>query len=122
MLLTRLPGWQSALTRLNTGTPTGNLAVTVAKRRAADWQLPAGSAVGQIRWPIPEWTPFLGSDLVTFTYEREVFLPMALTVPEDFDAEVFQASTRIEWQVCDEICIRVKQTLPFRFQSAPPKK
>jgi len=27
---------------------------------------------------------------VTFTYEREVFLPMALTVPEDFDAEVFQ--------------------------------
>lgn len=73
--------------------------------RAVDWQLPAGAAVGQIQWPIPEWTPFLGSDLVTFTYEREVFLPMALTVPEDFDAEVFQASTRIEWQVCDEICI-----------------
>ena len=73
--------------------------------RAVDWQLPAGTEVGQIQWPIPEWTPFLGSDLVTFTYEREVFLPMALTVPENFDADVFQASTRIEWQVCDEICI-----------------
>ncbi|MEC8331052.1 MAG: protein-disulfide reductase DsbD domain-containing protein, partial [Pseudomonadota bacterium] len=73
--------------------------------RAVDWQLPAGASVGQIQWPIPEWTPFLGSDLVTFTYEREVFLPMALTVPEDFDADVLQASTRIEWQVCDEICI-----------------
>ena len=37
--------------------------------RAVDWQLPAGAEVGQIQWPIPEWTPFLGSDLVTFTYE-----------------------------------------------------
>ena len=65
--------------------------------------------------------PLLGSDLVTFTYEREVFLPMALTVPEDFDADVLQASTRIEWQVCDEICIPGRQTLPFRFRSAPPR-
>ena len=73
--------------------------------RAIDWHLPAGTEVGQIQWPIPEWTPFPGSDLVTFTYEREVFLPIALTVPRDFDAGALNASTRIEWQVCDEICI-----------------
>jgi len=73
--------------------------------RAFDWQLPAGARVGEIEWPIPEWTPFLGSDLVTFTYEHEVFLPMPLQVPADFGGDRFDFSATIEWQVCDEICI-----------------
>ncbi len=73
--------------------------------RAIDWNLPAGAEVGDIVWPIPDWTPFLGSELVTFTYEREVFLPMPLTVPADFSGERFDLSTTIEWQVCEEICI-----------------
>lgn len=73
--------------------------------RAIDWQLPAGASVGDIVWPIPDWTPFLGSELVTFTYEREVFLPMPLTVPADFTGDVFDMRTTIEWQVCEEICI-----------------
>ncbi len=73
--------------------------------RAIDWQLPAGASVGDIEWPIPDWTPFLGSELVTFTYEREVFLPMPLTVPADFSGDVFDMRTTIEWQVCEEICI-----------------
>jgi len=73
--------------------------------RAVDWDMPAGTEIGEIQWPIPEWTPFLGSDLVTFTYEREVFLPMALTVPANFSGEELALSTLIEWQVCDEICI-----------------
>ena len=73
--------------------------------RAVDWEMPAGTEIGEIQWPIPEWTPFLGSDLVTFTYEREVFLPMALTVPADYNGDEFSLSTLIEWQVCDEICI-----------------
>lgn len=73
--------------------------------RAIDWNLPTGATVGDIVWPIPDWTPFLGSELVTFTYEREVFLPMALTVPAEFDGDRFNLSTTIEWQVCEEICI-----------------
>ena len=73
--------------------------------RAIDWNLPAGASVGDIVWPIPDWTPFLGSELVTFTYEREVFLPMALTIPSDFSGDRFDLSTTIEWQVCEEICI-----------------
>lgn len=73
--------------------------------RAVDWQLPAGVSVGDIVWPIPDWTPFLGSELVTFTYEREVYLPMPLTVPADFNGDRLDISTTIEWQVCEEICI-----------------
>ena len=71
----------------------------------SDWQIPEGSVVGDIVWPIPEWTPFLGSELVTFTYEREVFLPLPVTVPADFSGNNFDLSARIDWQVCEEICI-----------------
>ena len=73
--------------------------------KASEWQLPAGATVGEIDWPIPEWTPFLGSELVTFTYPREVFLPMQVSVPANFSGETFDLSTRIDWQVCEEICI-----------------
>lgn len=72
---------------------------------ASEWQLPAGASAGDIVWPIPEWTPFPGSDLVTFTYEREVFLPIPVAVPADYSASTFDVSTHVDYQVCDEICI-----------------
>lgn len=72
---------------------------------ARDWQVPDGTSIGDIVWPIPEWTPFLGSELVTFTYEREVLLPIPITVPADFTGEIFTVATNIAWQVCEEICI-----------------
>jgi thiol:disulfide interchange protein/DsbC/DsbD-like thiol-disulfide interchange protein len=72
---------------------------------ANEWQLPAGASVGDIVWPIPEWTPFPGSDLVTFTYEREVFLPIPVTVPADYSASNFEIHTNVDYQVCYEICI-----------------
>lgn len=71
----------------------------------SDWELPEGTEVGEIVWPIPEWTPFLGSELVTFTYEREVILPLPVSVPEEFNGDTFELSTTIDWQVCEEICI-----------------
>ena len=72
---------------------------------ATEWQLPDGATAGDIVWPIPEWTPFPGSDLVTFTYGREVFLPLPISVPSDYAGSRFDLSTKIDWQVCDEICI-----------------
>jgi thiol:disulfide interchange protein DsbD len=72
---------------------------------ASEWQLPAGASAGEILWPTPEWTPFEGTDLVTFAYEREVFLPIPVTVPADFAGASFELATRIDWQVCDVICI-----------------
>jgi len=72
---------------------------------ANEWQLSAGASVGDIVWPIPEWTPFPGSDLVTFTYEREVFLPIPVIVPADYSASNFEIHTNVDYQVCYEICI-----------------
>jgi len=90
---------------------------------ATDWQLPAGVSVGDIVWPIPEWTPFLGSELVTFTYEREVLLPMPVSVPADFAGEQLDIATHISWQVCEEICIPGEAdfslTLPVSATASP---
>ncbi len=71
----------------------------------SEWRLPAGATAGDILWPIPEWTPFPGSDLVTFTYEREVYLPLPVSIPADYQDSSFNLATQIDWQVCDEICI-----------------
>ena len=72
---------------------------------ASDWQLPEGATAGEITWPMPEWTPFLGSDLITFAYGKEVYLPIPVTVPADLTGDRFEIATTIDWQVCDEICI-----------------
>ena len=72
----------------------------------SDWQLPGGMTggdVGEIVWPIPEWTPFLDSGLVTFTYGHEVFLPLPVSIPADFQGDAFVAETTIDWQVCEVI-------------------
>lgn len=83
-----------------------------------DWELPAGAVAGELQFPTPTWLPFPGSDLVTFAYEEEIFLPVTLTVPEDYSAESFAASVYVQWQVCDDICIlgegRVGIELPVR--------
>ncbi len=75
---------------------------------AGDWQLPDGMSpddIGAIVWPIPEWTPFPDSDLVTFTYGHEVILPLPVSIPSDFSGDTFAAETTIDWQVCEVICI-----------------
>ncbi|MDX1492332.1 MAG: protein-disulfide reductase DsbD family protein [Pseudohongiellaceae bacterium] len=73
--------------------------------RLIDWELPEGAQVGELQFPTPTWLPFPGSDLVTFAYEKEVLLPISVTVPADFTGDTFDASALAQWQVCDEICL-----------------
>ncbi len=70
-----------------------------------EWQLPEGATAGEIQWPNPTWLPFPGSDLVTFSYKDEVFLPIAINIPENYSDSTFAMSAHVEWQVCDDICI-----------------
>ena len=79
--------------------------------RLTNWQLPEGAVVGDIQFPTPTWLPFPGSDLVTFSYENEVFLPVPVQVPATLSATQFDVSVFAEWQVCDEICILGEATL-----------
>lgn len=92
-----------------------------------DWELPVGALPGELQFPTPTWLPFPGSELVTFAYEQEIFLPVTVTVPADYSADSFVASVYVQWQVCDEICLlgegRVGIELPVRGLSleAEPK-
>jgi thiol:disulfide interchange protein DsbD len=70
-----------------------------------EWTLPEGAVAGDIHWPTPEWLPFPGTDLVTFSYKSEVLLLVPIEIPETLTAERFVASAHVEWQVCDEICL-----------------
>jgi thiol:disulfide interchange protein len=79
--------------------------------RLTNWQLPEGAVAGEIQFPTPTWLPFPGSDLVTFAYENEVFLPVPVDVPATLSATSFDVSVFAEWQVCDEICILGEATL-----------
>jgi len=79
--------------------------------RLTNWQLPAGAVAGEIQFPTPTWLPFPGSDLVTFSYKDEVFLPVPIDVPASLAATIFDISVFAEWQVCDEICILGEATL-----------
>lgn len=69
------------------------------------WTLPEGAVAGDIHWPTPEWLPFPGTDLVTFSYKSEVLLLVPIEVPVMLTAERFTASAHVEWQVCDQICL-----------------
>ncbi|HJO12643.1 MAG: protein-disulfide reductase DsbD family protein [Gammaproteobacteria bacterium] len=71
----------------------------------SEWQLPAGVTTGDIVWPIPEWDIFPGTNLVSFVYEHEVFLTLPVSVPASYSGSQFDLTTKIDWQVCDEICI-----------------
>ncbi|MDT8427302.1 MAG: protein-disulfide reductase DsbD family protein [Pseudomonadales bacterium] len=86
-----------------------------------EWNLPEGVTAGDIQWPIPEWLPFPGSDLVTYAYENEVFLPIPIQVPASFQAETLPISAHVEWQVCDLICIiedaEIRVVLPVSNQA-----
>lgn len=76
-----------------------------------EWQLPAGAVPGELQFPTPTWLPFPGSDLVTFAYEKEVFLPVSVKIPDDFSDDIFAASAFVQWQVCDEICLLGEATI-----------
>lgn len=79
--------------------------------RLSNWQLPEGAVAGDILFPTPTWLPFPGSELVTFSYEDEVFLPVPVQVPATLTATSFDIAVFAEWQVCDEICILGEATL-----------
>ena len=78
---------------------------------ANEWLAPEDTLIGEIQWPAPQWLPFYDTDLVNFGYEGEVLLPIAVTLPADFDGESVELSTLAFWNACDQICIPGEQRL-----------
>jgi len=67
------------------------------------WTLPAGVTAGEIEWPTPSKLPI--GPLMNYGYEGTLLLPMAVTVPPDFQAGTLNVKLRAEWLVCKDVCI-----------------
>lgn len=85
------------------------------------WRLPEGFAAGEIQWPHPERIPF--GPLVSYGYEGEVLLPVAITPPASLaPGSDVRVAARVDWLECKEICLPGKAELDFTLpvsESAP---
>ena len=67
------------------------------------WTLPTGVAAGDIEWPTPSKLPI--GPLMNYGYEGTLLLPVAVTVPQGFQAGTLNVRLRAEWLVCKDVCI-----------------
>ncbi len=75
-----------------------------------DWQLPAGSRIGDIEWPAPKRLPI--GPLVNYGYEGELLLPMRFTAPADARPGTdLRLRAKASWLVCHDVCIPESATL-----------
>ncbi len=103
LLLQHIPRWHSYWRNPgDSGLPT-----------TIDWQLPAGSRVGEIEWPAPKRLPI--GPLVNYGYDGELLLPMAFTAPADArPGEDLRLVAKATWLVCNDVCIPESATLELR--------
>jgi thiol:disulfide interchange protein DsbD len=67
------------------------------------WTLPDGVTASAIEWPTPQQLPI--GPLMNYGYEATVLLPVSLTLPADFKADVLEARLHAEWLACKDVCI-----------------
>lgn len=73
------------------------------------WTLPAGFVAGPLLHPAPR-VERLGP-ITTYVHEGEVLYPLAIAVPADARTGPARLSVKVDWLVCDEICIPESATL-----------
>jgi DsbC/DsbD-like thiol-disulfide interchange protein len=75
----------------------------------ARWELPPGFSAGEIQWPYP--VRFETGPIVSYGYEDEVLLPVAVEVPRPLEASVVRLGVRVSWLECQEACLPGKTEL-----------
>ncbi|MDX2233859.1 MAG: protein-disulfide reductase DsbD family protein [Hyphomonadaceae bacterium] len=73
------------------------------------WTLPPGFAVGPLLHPAPR-VERLGP-ITTYVHDGEILYPFAVTAPADFRGQSARLTAKVDWLVCDEICIPETATL-----------
>jgi thiol:disulfide interchange protein DsbD len=88
------------------------------------WTLPEGFAAGELLWPSPE--RFTTGSLTSYGYEKDVLLPVELSVPATLAGGEVRLQARVDWLECQEICVPGKAelalTLPVRASVAPGRQ
>ena len=90
---------------------------------SVSWKLPVEFKAGKILWPIPQVISL--PSVTDYGYENEVLLMVPVTVPKNLKpGELFKFSAKVQWLVCNEICIPGEADLQLELpvgSSAPPK-
>lgn len=68
-----------------------------------DWALPDGFRAGEIQWPTPRQLPFQGG--INYGYEGTVLLLVDITAPENIIGDAVQIAARVNWLMCEDVCI-----------------
>ncbi len=86
------------------------------------WRLPEGFQAGPLEWPVPRRLE--APPLMSYGYEGEVLLPVAITPPPTLSpgGEVRLAG-RVDWLECQEACIpgRAELELVLPVRAEPPR-
>src|SRR5437762_5999247 len=82
------------------------------------WQLPEGWRVGDIQWPIPLKLEEPG-DILIYGYHDEVLLIQQVTPPKNLAGASANLSAKINWLVCEKICIPGDGTVTLSLPIAP---
>lgn len=68
-----------------------------------DWQLPEGVIAGAIQWPTPQF--FSIPPMMNYGFAGPTVLLTELTIPAAFSLSELALSAKVDWLVCEEICI-----------------
>lgn len=107
VVMTMKPHWHSYwINPGDSGMPT-----------AVNWDLPEGFEVGELHWPTPEY--FLVEGLVSYGYEGEFTLLVALQTPADFPVgEVVDIRGDVTWLECKDVCLPGSGKVSIQLHSA----
>ncbi|GGW69140.1 protein-disulfide reductase DsbD family protein [Alishewanella tabrizica] len=73
------------------------------------WQLPTGVTAGDIQWPTPQ--AFSIPPMMNYGFAGPTLLLIDLTVPSSYSATTLDITAKVDWLVCEEICIPAEASL-----------
>ncbi|WMS42819.1 protein-disulfide reductase DsbD family protein [Acuticoccus sp. MNP-M23] len=83
-----------------------------------DFTLSSGTTAGPVLFPVPERLPY--PPLMNFGYSGEFTLLTSVPVPADWPAgEPYRVPVRIDWLVCEKICIPESGTAELTIPTGP---
>lgn len=77
-----------------------------------DWQLPQGVTAGPIQWPTPQF--FSIPPMMNYGFASPTVLLTELKIPTDFALSELDIAAKVDWLVCEEICIPADANFQFR--------
>lgn len=86
------------------------------------WSVPEKFGTGPIQWPLPQRVIEPG-DIEAYAYKDEVLLLTTIIPPENLTEKSVSLKARVEWLVCEEICVpgsgELTLDLPVATSAAP---